>query len=965
MLGLVLAISLLVVTTPNTSRITTAQTNEPHPREPILRIETGTHTGAIGGIAVDASNRILVTASEDKTLRVWDLPSGRLVRTIRVPIGFDNEGRLYAAAISPDGRTIASGGWITDTSGQNSIYIFDRESGRLVRRLSGFPNIIVGLIYSSDGRYLAALGSKNGIRVFTTTTYAVVMEDKDYQGDSYGAEFDRNGRLLTAAGDGFVRLYQADGSGAFRLVKKKLLLEKHDSYRLSISPDGSRVAVGSASSSKVVVLRLSDLELLFMPDTTGVSRGVLGTTGWSADGQFLYAGGTWCEGDDECRIRVWANAGRGAYVDVTAGRSSIQQIVSLREGGIVYGVSDGSFGIINADHKRQLLVTSMMTDYGDSRTGLLLPDNLMGVGFNYYAQKVPAHFSLVDRRLNLVSAANLNWRPAQTENQQLKVTEWYNSTSPKVNGKPIKLEAEELSRALAIAPDARTFVLGTEYSLRLFDANGTERWTKDPPAITWSVNISADGKVVVAAYNDGTIRWYRMSDGKELLAFFPHADRKRWVLWTPSGYYDASPGAEELIGWHVNNGTDQLPDFFPVAQFRSIYYRPDVVSKVITLGDEQLALKQANEEAGRSQQQTNIALLLPPVVEIVSPREGTEVSTTDITVQFRVRTPSGEPVTGYKVLVDGRPTLTRQLSREESVGDTRQLRLTVPERDSEITVIAENRFTSSVPATLRLKWRAPIAERPAPFVIKPKLYIFAVGVSRYANPKYNLKLAHKDAGDFVNAMLAQKHLLYRDVEVKLLRNEEATKDEILDGLDWIRKETTSNDMAMVFFAGHGVNDQNNYYYFCPHNVDPDRLLRTGVTFSDIKNTVSAIAGKALFFVDTCHSGNSIGLSARRNTNDINIIINELASAENGVVVFSAATGSESSLEREEWNNGAFTKALVEGLSGAAAIGSSGRITYNMLNVYISERVKELTKGQQHPTMISPQTIPDFPIAVKR
>ena len=46
------------------------------------------------------------------------------------------------------------------------------------------------------------------------------------------------------------------------------------------------------------------------------------------------------------------------------------------------------------------------------------------------------------------------------------------------------------------------------------------------------------------------------------------------------------------------------------------------------------------------------------------------------------------------------------------------------------------------------------------------------------------------------------------------------------------------------------------------------------------------------------------------------------------------------------------------------MGNTGRITYSMLNVYISERVKELTKGQQHPTMISPQTVPDFPIAVK-
>ena len=217
-------------------------------------------------------------------------------------------------------------------------------------------------------------------------------------------------------------------------------------------------------------------------------------------------------------------------------------------------------------------------------------------------------------------------------------------------------------------------------------------------------------------------------------------------------------------------------------------------------------------------------------------------------------------------------------------------------------------------------------------------------------------------------MQTQENLLYRDVVVyrdSALTDRAATRDEIVDGLDWIRKETTNNDVAMVFLAGHGINDQDNHYYFYPHDVDPDRLLRTGVGFEVIRNTLKAIAGKALFFVDTCHSGNSVGLARPRGLLDINRVINELASSDNGAVVFSASTGSQSSLEHPDWNNGAFTKALVEGLGGAAAIGTSGRITFGMLNVYVSERVKELTSGQQHPTMISPQTVPDFPIAVKK
>ena len=82
--------------------------------------------------------------------------------------------------------------------------------------------------------------------------------------------------------------------------------------------------------------------------------------------------------------------------------------------------------------------------------------------------------------------------------------------------------------------------------------------------------------MLVVAYGDGTIRWHRWSDGEELLALFAHADRTRWVLWTPSGYYDASAGAEELIGWHLNRGQDEAADFFPASRFRARFYRPDV-----------------------------------------------------------------------------------------------------------------------------------------------------------------------------------------------------------------------------------------------------------------------------------------------------------------------------------------------------------------------------------------------------
>ena len=83
------------------------------------------------------------------------------------------------------------------------------------------------------------------------------------------------------------------------------------------------------------------------------------------------------------------------------------------------------------------------------------------------------------------------------------------------------------------------------------------------------------------------------------------------------------------------------------------------------------------------------------------------------------------------------------------------------------------------------------------------------------------------------------------------------------------------------------------------------------------------------------------------------------------MVFASSTGRQYSLEDKAWGNGAFTKALVEGIGGRADYHGKGKITINMLDLYLSERVKELTGGKQTPTTTKPQTIPDFPIAVKR
>src|SRR5436853_517707 len=156
-----------------------------------------------------------------------------------------------------------------------------------------------------------------------------------------------------------------------------------------------------------------------------------------------------------------------------------------------------------------------------------------------------------------------------------QVTTWNASYDPKINGNKIDfLKRNERNISVDISSNGKEVLMGADFSISKADNTGKKIWKNDDiPATAWAVNITGNDKIAVACLDDGTIRWYRMVDGKELLAFFLDADRKRWILFTPSGYYDASPGAEDMLGWHLNNGKDDIPSYYPVSRFKEKYYR--------------------------------------------------------------------------------------------------------------------------------------------------------------------------------------------------------------------------------------------------------------------------------------------------------------------------------------------------------------------------------------------------------
>jgi WD40 repeat protein len=955
-------------------------------KEPILRMELGTHNATIFGLASDTSNRILVTGSEDKTVRVWDISdAARLVRILRPPVGEGEQGQIFSVALAPDGRTIACGGRTgAPKKGEACVYLFDKDTGALSRRLGGLPGWVQHLAYTADGRFLAAVTSERGGRanwtglsIFRLPDYTLVAEDRDYGNYIRWVESDPSGtKLASSCFDGLVRLYdlsalQSLGTSSPATIAPVSKIRPSGGqypWGLAFSPDGTRLAVGFNLTPKVDVLEIKGNTLApgYAPDTTGATGGMerdFMVVAWSSDDRFLYAGGGH-RLKKERQIRKWSDGGRGKYRDLPVGVDlPIHSILPVTGGGIFFASRDGSFGIVNDRDETKLLSPKVIPIYAANEKGLLVSPDGSAVQFAYErGGKSSFIFSVYERQLmdtssNLWDGLKASFTFQAPITDGLEISDWETSLTPKLKGRPLQLN-QEVAKCLAIKSDLTGFLIGTTTALRLFDSAGKVLWQVRMPGVVWGVNT--DGRIVLAALGDGTIRWYRLTDGEEILALFPHPDRRRWILWTPSGHYDASAGGEDFIGWHVNNGKEQAADFFPVSRFRSTFYRPDVIDRVLKTLDEQEAIRLANEDHGR-QPKAKVSVIekLPPVVSISEPVDGAQVSTTSVRVRYSVR--SNDPLTKLVALVDGRPASVG--GGDGTLKEIGDISVPIPSRNCEVSVIAENRHAASEPATIRLRWKGATVRDE--FEIKPKLYVLTVGVSVYQDPDLRLNLAAKDALDFGSAWNEQRGRLYSGVEVKTLTDAQASKGNILDGLEWLQRQVTAKDIAVLFFAGHGINDPTGVFYFLPVDADLDKLKRTGISQSDITSTVAAIAGKVLVFMDACHSGNLVDKVKRRGVVVVSSVVNELASAENGAVVFSSATGRQYALENADWGNGAFTKGLVEGIRGKADYTSTGRITVNMLDLYVSERVKELTKGQQTPTTVKPPNVPDFPVALVR
>jgi WD40 repeat protein len=530
-----------------------------------LRILAG-HAGTVNGVAVSPDGRQALSASDDRTLRLWDVDAGQEVRVLP-----GHGGRVHGVAFMPDGRRAVS------ASGDQTLRMWDLETGRELCRLRGHRHTVTAVAITPDGRFGISASQDLTLRLWDLETGKELRRLVGQEGGVGSVAVTPDGRhALSSFDHRTIWLWDLDTGEQLRI------LTSHDAVvnGVAATPDGRQ----ALSASEDRTLRLWDLENLRELRVFTGHEGSVRSVALTLDGRRALSA------SDDKTLRLWDLGTAEELGFVTGHRAAVNGVVVMPDGRRALSASDDhSLGLWDLETGKEL--RRLYGQEGGIRSVAVTPDGRYAVsasedktiwlwdlhtgqprrGLRGHKHAVNSVVVTPDGRRALSGSEDRTLRLWDLDSGQELL---------RLSGHPDGV------RSVAVTPDGRRAVSASDdWTLRIWDLDSGRqcRRLRGHSYTVSAVVVAPDGRHVLSSSEDRTVRLWDLDSGLELRRFSGHEDGVRSVAMAPDGRRALSASYDRTLRlWDLESGRT-IASFYGDAAFRSCSVGPD--ARTVVAGD--------------------------------------------------------------------------------------------------------------------------------------------------------------------------------------------------------------------------------------------------------------------------------------------------------------------------------------------------------------------------------------------
>ncbi len=434
------------------------------------------HRGPVMGCAVTPDGQRVVSASWDKTLKVWEVETGQVVVTLE-----GHEGGVSGCAVTPDGRRVVS------ASEDGTLKIWEVETGRELATLKGHQGGVSGCAVTPDGQRVISASADGTLKVWDAKTGRELATLKGHEGGVSGCAVTPDGqRVVSASWDKTLKIWDVETGRELATFKG------HGDWvkGCAVMPDGRRVV----SSSDDKLLKVWDVE------TRRVLATLEGHGDWVKSCAVMLDGRRVVSSSEDGTLKVWD-------VETGGGLSTLKE----HEGGVSgCAITPDGRRVVSAYEDGKLKVW-------DVETGCEL------VTLKGHTGRVIGCVMTPDGQ-RVVSAS---------EDGALKI--WKVKTR-----RVLSTVDDNWGRmnCCAMTPDGRRVVSGfSDGVLVVWDAERrcVLAWLKGHKRGVKACAVTSDGRRVMSTSNDGMLKVWDVETGRELVTLMNLGGGVRGCAMMPDG----------------------------------------------------------------------------------------------------------------------------------------------------------------------------------------------------------------------------------------------------------------------------------------------------------------------------------------------------------------------------------------------------------------------------------------------